>query len=317
MKFSTISKLTAGLLAAAFLSAPAIAQELTGTLKKIKDSGTITIGHRETSIPFSYLDDKQQPIGYSMDLCAAIVEEVKKELALPTLNVKYNPVTSQTRIPLMSNGTIDIECGSTTNNLTRQKQVAFAPVTFVTGTKLLAKKSSKIKSYKDLKGKTVVVTQGTTNERVIKALSDKENLNIKFLNAKDHAESFLTVESGRAAAFSMDDVLLYGLVAKAKKPKDFEVVGDYLSYDPYGIMYRKNDADFGVVVIARLPRLMSLGRHQQDLREVVHRQAALGRNHGHADEPASEGRLPACKLCRNKSEPGRGNREIGSPFCLR
>jgi glutamate/aspartate transport system substrate-binding protein len=232
----------------AFAAAPAIAQELTGTLKKIKDSGAITIGHRETSIPFSYLDDKQQPIGYSMDICAAIVEEVKKELSMTQLNVKFNPVTSQTRIPLMANGTIDIECGSTTNNLTRQKQVAFAPTTFITGTKLLVKKSAKIKTYKDLKGKTVVVTQGTTNERAIKAISDKENLGIKFLNAKDHAESFLAVESGRAVAFAMDDILLYGLIAKAKTPKDFDVVGDYLSYDPYGIMFRTNDDAFGVVV---------------------------------------------------------------------
>ncbi len=259
MKLTRLSQLAAGILATTLLAAPAISQELTGTLKKIKDTGTITIGHRETSVPFSYLDDKQQPIGYSMDLCAAIVEEVKKELALPTLTVKYNPVTSQTRIPLMANGTVDIECGSTTNNLTRQKQVSFAPVTFVTGTKLLVKKSAKIKSYKDLKNKTVVVTQGTTNERVIKALSDKENLNIKFLNAKDHAESFLSVESGRAAAFSMDDVLLYGLIAKAKKPKDFEVVGDYLSYDPYGIMFRKNDSDFAVVANRALSKLMASG----------------------------------------------------------
>ncbi|MEO5675996.1 MAG: amino acid ABC transporter substrate-binding protein [Usitatibacter sp.] len=241
-------------LALALVAPPAAAQELTGTLKKIKDSGTITLGHRETSIPFSYLDDKQQPIGYSMDICAAIVEEVKKELALTTLNVKYNPVTSQTRIPLMSNGTIDLECGSTTNNLTRQKQVAFAPVTFITGTKLLVKKASKIKTYKDLKNKTVVVTQGTTNERTIKALSDKDNLGIKFLNAKDHAESFLTVESGRAVAFAMDDILLYGLVAKAKSPKDFEVVGEYLSYDPYGMMFRNNDDAFGVVVRRAIAR---------------------------------------------------------------
>ena len=259
MKFSTISRLTAGLLATTFLAAPVVAQELTGTLKKIKDSGVITLGVRETSIPFSYLDDKQNPIGYSIDLCMAIVEEVKKELTMPTLTVKTNPVTSQTRIPLMSNGTIDMECGSTTNNLTRQKQVAFAPVTFVTGTKLVVKKTSKIKSYKDLKGKTVVVTQGTTNERTIKALSDTENLNIKFLNAKDHAESFLTVESGRAAAFAMDDVLLYGLIAKAKKPKDFDVVGDYLSYDPYGIMFRKNDADFAIVANRALANLMRSG----------------------------------------------------------
>ena len=259
MKFSTISRLTAGLLATTFLAAPVVAQELTGTLKKIKESGVITLGVRETSIPFSYLDDKQNPIGYSIDLCMAIVEEVKKELTMPTLTVKTNPVTSQTRIPLMSNGTIDMECGSTTNNLTRQKQVAFAPVTFVTGTKLVVKKTSKIKSYKDLKGKTVVVTQGTTNERTIKALSDTENLNIKFLNAKDHAESFLTVESGRAAAFAMDDVLLYGLIAKSKKPKDFDVVGDYLSYDPYGIMFRKNDADFAIVANRALANLMRSG----------------------------------------------------------
>ena len=239
-----------------FALVPATAQELAGTLKKIKDSGTLTIGHRETSIPFSYLDDKQQPIGYSMDICAAVVEEVKKELGLATLNVKFNPVTPQTRIPLMANGTIDIECGSTTNTLTRQKQVAFAPATFITGTKLLVKKSAKVKTYKDLRGKTVVVTQGTTNERVIKALSDKDSLGIKFLNAKDHAESFLTVESGRAVAFAMDDILLYGLQAKAKNPKDFDVVGDYLSYDPYGLMFRINDDGFGVVVRRGLARLM-------------------------------------------------------------
>jgi glutamate/aspartate transport system substrate-binding protein len=249
------TKAAVAALALGLFAFPAVAQELTGTLKKIKDSGTITIGHRETSIPFSYLDEKQQPIGYSMDICAAVVEEVKKELQLSTLNVKYNPVTSQTRIPLMANGTIDLECGSTTNTLTRQKQVAFAPITFITGTKLLVKKSSKIKSYKDLKNKTVVVTQGTTNERIIKALSDKENLGIRFLNAKDHAESFLTVESGRAVAFSMDDILLYGLQAKAKNPKDFDVVGDYLSYDPYGLMYRVNDDAFGVVVRRAIARL--------------------------------------------------------------
>jgi len=244
---------------AALATPPALAQELTGTLKKIKDSGTITIGHRETSIPFSYLNEKQQPIGYSMDICAAVVEEIKKEISAPNLNVKFNPVTPQTRIPLISNGTVDLECGSTTNTLTRQKQVGFAPITFITGTKLLVKKSAKVKSYKDLKGKTVVVTQGTTNERIIKALSDKENLGIKFLNAKDHGESFLAVESGRAVAFSMDDILLYGLIAKSKSPKDYEVVGDYLSYDPYGMMYRKGDEDMGVVVRRAIAKLMASG----------------------------------------------------------
>ena len=256
-------------LALTALALPLAAQDLTGTLKKIKDSGTITIGHREASIPFSYLDEKQQPIGYSMDICAAIVEEVKKELQMSQLNVKYNPVTSQTRIPLMENGTIDLECGSTTNTLTRQKQVAFAPTTFITGTKLVVKKSSRVKSYKDLKGKTVVVTQGTTNERAIKALSDKENLGIRFLNAKDHAESFLTVESGRAVAFAMDDILLYGLVAKAKNPKDYDVVGEFLSYDPYGIMFRRNDDAFGVVIRRTIARLSgSPGKCDGPLRQL-------------------------------------------------
>jgi glutamate/aspartate transport system substrate-binding protein len=246
----------AALLALACAAGFAHPQELSGTLRKVKESGAITIGHRENSIPFSFVDDNQQPIGYSMDICAAIVEEVKKELSLATLAVRFIAVTSQTRIQLMANGTIDLECGSSTNTLTRQKQVAFAPITFISGTKLLAKKSARIRSYKDLRGKTIVVTQGTTNERILKALSERENLGVKFFNARDHDESFLTVESGRAVAFAMDDVLLYGLVAKAKNPRDFEVVGDYLSYEPYGIMFRADDNAFGVVVRRAVARLM-------------------------------------------------------------
>jgi glutamate/aspartate transport system substrate-binding protein len=236
------------LLACLALAGPATPQELTGTLKKIKDSGTIVIGHREASIPFSYLDDRQQPIGYSMDICAKVVEAIKAELKLSTLQVKLNPVTSQTRIPLMANGTIDMECGSTTNSVERQKQVAFAVTTFITGTKLLVRKDSGIKSYKDLKGQPVVVTSGTTNERAIKALDEKENLGMRFLPSKDHAESFLTVETGRAVAFPMDDILLYGLRANAKNPADFEIVGDLLSYDPYAVMLRKDDPQFKKVV---------------------------------------------------------------------
>ena len=247
--------LVAAALALGFALVPAGAQELAGTLKKIKDSGTITLGHRETSIPFSYLDEKQQPIGYSMDICAAVVEEVKKELGMATLAVKYNPVTSQTRIPLMANGTIDLECGSTTNNVARQEQVWFTHTHFVTANRWVAKKSSKLKTLQDLKGKTIVSTAGTTNIKQITEINAAQNLGVKFLNAKDHAESFLTVESGRAVAFSMDDILLYGLVAKAKNPKDFEVVGDYLSYDPYGLMFRNNDDAFGVVVRRAIARL--------------------------------------------------------------
>lgn len=233
--------LIVALFASAAFIAPATAAD---TLKKIKESGTITIGHRDASIPFSYLDDKQQPIGYSMDLCLKIVDALKSELKKPNLKVVLNPVTSQTRIPLIANGSIDMECGSTTNSVERQKQVSFVVTTFITGTKLLVKKSSKIKSYKDLKGKAVVVTNGTTNERAIKELDAKENLGMKFIPSKDHAESFLSVDSGRAVAFPMDDILLAGLINNSKNPGEFEIVGSFLSHDPYAIMISKDDPAF-------------------------------------------------------------------------
>jgi glutamate/aspartate transport system substrate-binding protein len=244
---------------AASLAAPATAQELTGTLKKIKDTGVIYVGHRESSIPFSFLDDKQQPVGYSMDLCYRIVEAVKAELKLPNLHVKLVPVVSQTRIPIMVAGNIDLECGSTTNNLTRQKQVEFAHVTFISGTKLLVKKNSKIKEVEDLKGKTVSVSQGTTNERAIKKISDEKNLGIKILNVKDHTDGFLALETGRADANVSDDILLYGLISKAKQPQDYEVVGRFLSYDPYGIMLRRDDSAFKLIVNRTLSELMRSG----------------------------------------------------------
>jgi glutamate/aspartate transport system substrate-binding protein len=250
---------TAAAVVVALVAAPALAAELTGTMKKIKDTGAIVIGHREASIPFSYLDDQQRPIGYSMDICARIVEAVKKELNMPNLQVRYNPVTPQTRIPLMANGTIDLECGSTTNTVERQKQVGFAVTTFITGTKLLVKKDSGIKSIDDLKGKTVVVTQGTTNERAVKQINDEKNLGIRFLHAKDHAESFLTVETGRAVAFPMDHILLYGLIANSKNPAEWDVVGDFLSFDPYAIMLRKDDPQWKKFVDAVIIGLMKSG----------------------------------------------------------
>jgi len=228
------------------LAAPAAAQE--GTLKKIKDTGVVKIGNRDASIPFSYLDDKQRPIGYGVDICLKIVDAIKAELKMPKLKVEFVPVTSQTRIPILTGGNIDIECGSTTNSVERQKQVAFAPTYFMTGTKIIVKKSSKIKGYDDLKGKTVVFTAGTTNERAMKAYNDEKKLGINFIPSKDHAESFLAVETGRAAAFPMDDILLYSLRASAKKPADYEVVGEFLSDDPYGIMMRKDDPEFKKLV---------------------------------------------------------------------
>ena len=248
----------AGLACAGFIAA-APAQELTGTLKKIKDAGAIKVGHRDASIPFSYLDDQQQPIGYSMELCAKIVDAVKAELKMPKLKVELVPVTSQTRIPILTGGNIDMECGSTTNSKERQKQVSFAFTTFYTGTKLLVKKASGIKSYQDLKGKTVVVTQGTTNERAIKGLNDKNNLGMSFIHAKDHNESFLTVDTGRAVAFPMDDILLYSLVASSKNPGEWTVVGEFLSDDPYGIMIRRDDPQWQNFVNKAIGGLMKSG----------------------------------------------------------
>ena len=194
----------------ALLPALTLAQDLGPTLQKIKESGTISLGHRESSIPFSYYDDKQQVVGFSYDLQMKVVDAVKKKLNLPSLQVKLTPVTSQNRIPLVQNGTIDIECGSTTNNLERQKQVSFSNTIFVVGTRLLTKKTSGIKDFPDLKGKNVVTTAGTTSERLLRAINEEKKMGMNIISAKDHGESFLTLESGRAVAFMMDDALLAG-----------------------------------------------------------------------------------------------------------
>jgi glutamate/aspartate transport system substrate-binding protein len=247
------------LVSAAALSAPAAGAELTGTLKKIKDTGVIKLGNRDSSIPFSYLDDKQRPVGYAVDICMHVVADVKKKLNMPNLKVEFVPVTSQTRIPVLLGGNIDLECGSTTNSVERQKQVDFGPTYFITGTKIIVKKSSGIKGYDDLKGKTVVFTQGTTNERAMKAYNDEHKLGIHFIPAKDHAESFLAVETGRAAAFPMDDILLYGLKANAKNPNDYEVLGPFISDDPYAPMMRKNDPEFRKVVFDSMSALYKSG----------------------------------------------------------
>jgi len=231
------------------------AQELTGTLKKVKDSKTVTLGYRESSIPFSYVNKVGEPIGYSMDLCNAVVDEVSKELEGVEIAVKYKKVTAETRIPAVQSGEVDLECGSTTANFERKKEVAFSPIFFVAGTKLLVPLSSEITSYRDLRDKTVVVTAGTTNEAAVRAISDKQHLGIKFLVGKDHAESFAMLKEGQADAFATDDVLLYGLVATTKSRDQYHVVGEYLSYDPYGLMYRKDDSEFTAIVDRTFSRL--------------------------------------------------------------
>ena len=240
------------------LAQPAVAQE-TGTLKKIKDSGSITIGHRDASIPFSYYDDKQQVVGYAMDLCLKIADAVKKELKLQKLDVKLNPVTSATRIPLMANGTIDLECGSTTNNLERQQQVGFTITHFVTANRFLSKKADNLKTVDDLKGKTIVSTSGTTNVKQITEINGQKNLGMNILQAKDHAEAFLMVETGRAAAFVMDDILLASLAANSKSPNDYVISADPLSVEPYGIMLPRGDEAYKKVVDAEMTRIYKSG----------------------------------------------------------
>ena len=237
---------------------PAQAQE-SATLKKIKDTGSITLGHRESSIPFSYYDDKQQVIGYSHELMLKVVDGIKAELKLAKIDTRLMPVTSANRITLIQNGTVDIECGSTTNNLERQKQVGFSTTIFVIGTKLMTKKDSGIKDFPDLAGKNVVTTAGTTSERLIRKMNEDKKMGMNVISAKDHGEAFLTLETGRAVAFMMDDALLYGEMAKAKKPADWIVTGTVQSKEAYGCMLRKDDQGFKKVVDAALTKALTSG----------------------------------------------------------
>jgi glutamate/aspartate transport system substrate-binding protein len=251
-------KLTLALLAAGLAFGGAAAAQ-DGTLKKIKDSGSITIGHRDASVPFSYYNDRQQPIGYAMDLCHRIVDAVKQDLKMPKLEVKYQLVTSANRIPLMANGTIDLECGSTTNNLERQKQVSFTITHFVTANRWIAKKSAKLKSLDSLKGKTIVSTAGTTNIKQITQINADRDLGMNIISANGHPEAFQMVETGRAAAFVMDDILLYSLAAQSRTPKNYEISSVALSVEPYGIMLRKDDAAFKKVVDAAMTKIYKSG----------------------------------------------------------
>jgi glutamate/aspartate transport system substrate-binding protein len=255
-RFAFAAALATALSASAVL--PAHAQE-SATLKKIKDTGSITLGHRESSIPFSYYDDKQQVIGYSQELMLKVVDGIKSELKLSKVNTRLMPVTAANRITLIQNGTIDIECGSTTNNLERQKQVGFSTTIFVIGTKLMTKKDSGIKDFADLAGKNVVTTAGTTSERLIRKMNEDQQMGMKIISAKDHGEAFLTLETGRAVAFMMDDALLFGEMAKARKPGDWIVTGTAQSKEAYGCMVRKDDPAFKKVVDAALIKAMTSG----------------------------------------------------------
>ena len=259
-RFAIAAALATVLGASAIL--PAQAQESL-TLKKLKDTGNITLGHRESSIPFSYYNDQQQVIGYSQELMLKAVDGVKEQLKLSKLDTKLMPVTSANRITLVQNGTIDIECGSTTNNLERQKQVGFSTTIFVIGTKLMTKKDSGIKDFPDLAGKNVVTTAGTTSERLLRKMNEDKQMKMNIISAKDHGEAFLTLETGRAVAFMMDDALLYGEMAKAKKPGDWIVTGTAQSKEAYGCMVRKDDPEFKKLIDAALTKAMTSGEAEK------------------------------------------------------
>ncbi|HRE19544.1 MAG TPA: amino acid ABC transporter substrate-binding protein [Rhabdaerophilum sp.] len=234
-------------LAALLLALPgmASAQELTGTLKKIKETGVITLGHRESSVPFSYIDNNAKVVGYAMEICGKIVDAVKANLKMDKLDVRLLPVTSSTRIPLIANGTIDLECGSTTNNAERQKQVSYTNTHFLTASAFVSKKAKNLMRIEDLKGKTVVSTAGTTNMKQLVEANAAKNLGMTVLPAKDHAAAFLLVELDRADAFVMDDILLASLVASSKDPAAYQLSAEAFSLpEPYGIMLRKGDAPF-------------------------------------------------------------------------
>ena len=251
------------LMAAVLLSAAVTSAQAADTLAKIAESGKITLAYRESSVPFSYLDGPNKPIGFSVELSNAVVDAVKKKLNKPNLEVALMAVTSQNRIPLITNGTIDLECGSTTNNSARGKDVSFAVNHFYTGTRLLVKKSSGVKNYGDLAKKTVASTTGTTNALVMRKYNTEKNLDMDIVLGKDHADAFLLVESDRAVAFAMDDILLFGLIANAKSPGDFEVVGDALQVEPYGCMLAKDDPAFKKVVDDTIVGLMKSGEFEK------------------------------------------------------
>ena len=268
---------TAAVLAVA-LAVPVHAEELSGTLKKIKDTGAITLGIRDSAVPFSFIDDKQKIVGYAVDICMKIVDEIKAELKLDKLEVTENIVTSSTRIPLMANGTIDLECGSTTNNADRQKQVWFTNTHFLTASRFVSKKALKLDQVDDLKGKAVVSVAGTTNITQLNKANAARSLGITVMNAKDVPEAFLMVETDRAQAFVMDDIQLAAMIASSKDPSLYAISnGAFSDPEPYGIMLRKDDTPFKAVVDRATAKALQEPRHREDLRQMVHGAGAAAR----------------------------------------
>ncbi|SCK50787.1 glutamate/aspartate transport system substrate-binding protein [Variovorax sp. HW608] len=259
------SILAAAAIAAAcsFMPLAAVHAQDAGTLAKVKASGAITIGYRESSFGFSYLDANLKPIGYSIDICHRIVDAIRTELKMPSVELLYQAVTSANRIPLVSNGTVDIECGSTTNLVERQKQVAFSPDIFRYNVRMLVKADSGIRSIADLQGKTVATTTGTTSFRLLREADKGRNLEVNNVAGKDHTESFLLVESGRAQAFGLDDILLAGQIANARNPKDFVITGESLRTENQSLMFRKDDPAFKALVDRVVGEMMKTGEMEK------------------------------------------------------
>jgi glutamate/aspartate transport system substrate-binding protein len=252
--------------AVVMLAAGAFAQA-SPTLKKIQERGAIVIGHRDASVPFSYIDQNQKPIGFTVDLCLKIADAVKDELKKPDVKINYVPVTPQTRFALLANGTIDLECGSTTNTFSRQSQAAFTFTTFITGTKIMVRKDSGIRSVDDLGGKSLVVLPGSTNEQALKAYIEQRKMNTRILNAREHAEALLAMETDRVDAYGSDDVLLFGSRSRAKNPDQYVVVGEFLTYDPYAIMLPRNDSAFATLADKAIAKMFRDGSFMQTYRK--------------------------------------------------
>jgi glutamate/aspartate transport system substrate-binding protein len=259
-RWACLARSVRGLLVACagLVAGAALAQEA-DTLRKIAETGTINLGHRESSVPFSYYDQRKQVVGYSHELMLRLLDTIKAELKLPALTIKLIPVTAQNRMPLVRNGTVDLECGSTTHNAERARQVAFSTTFFIAGTRLMTRRGSGIREFADLAGKSVVLTAGTTSERLLRTYTERHGLRMAIVPARDHGEAFLALESGKADAFMMDDALLYGERAKAVRPDDWVVVGTPMSTEAYACMMRRGDPAFKAVVDRGLTRLMRSG----------------------------------------------------------
>ncbi|QIL78525.1 amino acid ABC transporter substrate-binding protein [Diaphorobacter sp. HDW4A] len=272
----TPSQDAAAAASSAWLSGIIAPVNLSGTLAKVQESGHIAIAYRDSSVPFSYLDARGKPIGYSIELCKSLVQAVQFAVHKP-LEIRWVPVTSATRFEAITSGKADLECGSTTNNRERQKTVAFSPTFFVAGTKLLVRKGSPVRDYTQLKGKKVAVTSGTTNEKTLGDLSQRFQLNLQIMSMRDHAESFAQVTSGAADAFATDDVLLYGLIAQTPNGRSqYVVVGDFLSYDPYGLMFRKDDPQLAKLVTDAFQALAADGEIERQYRRWFQRKLPSG-----------------------------------------